>query len=299
VIVFGVGSLYDGINRYVTFGWMFHQAQEAQGQGSLWNFLSYPFYTFVLEGIFFAIIFWANIYLVFQKQWSKLLPFGLVVLQMILFSFAAEKGARYLCVLLPFMAIAAALCADYFINLKVKKFLISFFILFACYVMSTMSMKIIFSSTQYDAAVNFILKHDPKAGILSTQPLVEQLYVQDEKAIRECPKNLADMINLYKQGFRYLIIDPQVYISWTKDTQRFSPPLIDFLEMIREKVPPLKSFNHLNAVLMNRFVLDHNQNLLQSISFLSESNKAEYGQIRVYDIGQCLLTLKKQALERN
>ena len=52
-------------------------------------------------------------------------------------------------------------------------------------------------------------------------------------------KNLSDFVNLYKQGYHYLILDPQAYISWTKDTQRFSPPLIDYLQWIYDDVPPV------------------------------------------------------------
>ena len=295
-IVFFIGSLYGGINFQITFGWMFHQAQEAKAEhGNLLNFFSYPYYTFVLEGLFFAFIFWANMYLMIKKQHSRLLPFILVLLQMGIFSFAAEKGARYLCVVLPFMAIAAAGSADYFLSFnKIKKFS-TLVILLSCIFMGVKSFQVMISTTDYPQAVNLVLNHDPKAKILSTQPLVEQLYVKNEENVKECPKNLMDFISLYQQGYRYLILDPQVYISWTKDTHRFSQPLIDFLEFINEKVPPKAVFLHLNKTLLERFVLDHNQNLGQSIIFLSESSRGNYGQIKIYDIGQCLMLLKQQA----
>ncbi len=91
---------------------MFHQAQDAGGKFNPVNFLSYPYYVFALEGFFFACFFWGNIYFIKFKEYLKLLPFGIVVLQMLIFSFAAEKGARYLCVVLPFMAAAAAVVID-------------------------------------------------------------------------------------------------------------------------------------------------------------------------------------------
>ena len=139
-IVLFVGCLYGGINLHVTLAWMFHQAQDAGGKFHPINFLSYPYYVFALEGFFFACFFWGNIIFplffikrlaasaacrhricnsissvlggVDFKEYSKLLPFGLVVLQMLIFSFAAEKGARYLCVVLPFMAAATAVVID-------------------------------------------------------------------------------------------------------------------------------------------------------------------------------------------
>src|SRR5471030_761015 len=91
---------------------MFHQAEDAGGKFNPVNFISYPYYVFALEGFFFACFFWGNIYLVKLKVYSKLLPFGIVVLQMLIFSFAAEKGARYLCVVLPFLAVASAVAID-------------------------------------------------------------------------------------------------------------------------------------------------------------------------------------------
>ena len=109
-IVFLVGSLYGGVNLHVTFAWMFHQAEDAGGKFNPVNFISYPYYVFALEGFFFACFFWGNLYLVQElKNTKSFFTFrhgG--VLQMLIFSFAAEKGARYLCVVLPFMAAAAA-----------------------------------------------------------------------------------------------------------------------------------------------------------------------------------------------
>jgi hypothetical protein len=297
-IVFIVGSLYNGINRYVTFGWMSHQAQETkEDNGSfLLNLFSYPYYVFALEGLLFALIFWANIYLAIKKQWPRLLPFILVLIQMAGFSLAAEKGARYLCVVLPLMAIAAAVSVDYFWNLNKQRVYLIGFIVLACLMMSIESSQIVNAQNDYAQAVYLVSAHDPKAGIVSTQALVEQLYVDNDHMIQECPKNLADFMELYKQGYQYLILDPQAYISWTKDTHRFSPPLIDFIQTIEDHVQPVAILNHLNPLLLKRFVLDHNKNLVQSIRFLSEAGEKGYGKIRIYHIGQALMLLKQQAL---
>ena len=86
-----------------------------------------------------------------------------------------------------------------------------------------------------------------------------------------CPNDLYSLVDLYKQGARYLILDPQAYISWTADGRRFSPPLDDFLEITLKNVTPLQTFPHLNNILLNRFVLDHNEQILDSITFLSHA----------------------------
>jgi hypothetical protein len=295
IIVFVVGSLYDGINRYVTFGWMSHQAKEAQGQGSLINIFSYPYYVFALEGILFGLLFWSNLYLTIQKQWSRLLPFFLVLLQMGIFSLAAERGARYICVVLPLIAVSTAVVVDYLLSVSPKKIYVMGFVFLACVGMGVQSIKIVDSNTHYAKAVQLVLTHDPKARIVSTQATVEGLYVNDENAVKECPKSLGEFIALYREGYRYLILDPQIYISWTKDGQRFSPPLIDFLQFIEDQVPPLMVYEHLKRPLLRRFVLDHNQNLWKSVTFLNGAYRQGYGQIRVYDMGQCLMQLKQQA----
>jgi hypothetical protein len=299
-IVFLVGSLYGGINNSVTFAWMFHQAQDAGGKFNPINFLSYPFYVFILEGIIFACFFWGNLYLLKFKEYSKFLPFGIVVLQMLIFSFAAEKGARYLCVVLPFMAAAAAVamddCWERFV--KARMWVLTMGVL-AVISMIYLSGSIAMARTDYENAVQFITDHDPQAVIVSTQPLVEGLFLTDENRIIPCPRDLYSLVNLYKQGARYLILDPQAYISWTADGRRFSPPLYDFLEIALKDVRPIQTFPHLNKILLNRFVLDHNEQILDSIKFLSVAQSEEYGKIRVYDLASVFVIIKKYSGEGN
>jgi hypothetical protein len=288
-----IGCLYGGANLQITTAWMFHQAEDAGGKFNPINFLSYPFYVFALEGIFFACFFWGNVYLIKLKEYQKLLPFGLVVLQMAMFSFAAEKGARYLCVVLPFMAAAAAVVLNeaWVKFVKFRSWIVGLSSL-ALVGMVYLSTCLALASTDYENAVHFITDHDPQAVIVSTQPLVEGLFMADERRIVACPKDLASLAELYKNGARYLIMDPQAYISWTADGRRFSPPLIDFLEAVFKGVPPLGTFPHLNQILLGRLVLDHNEQILDSVSFLSKAQSQEYGKIRVYDLGSVFTALK-------
>ena len=142
--------------------------------------------------------------------------------------------------------------------------------------------------TDYENAVRFITDQDPQAVIVSTQPLVEGLFLADDKQVIPCPKDLNSLMELYKEGAKYLILDPQAYISWTTDGRRFSPPLYDFLETIIKGVQPLQTFPHLNNILLKRFVLDHNEQIIDSLKFLSISNSRGYGKIRVYELGAVL-----------
>jgi len=292
-VVLFIGCLYGGINLYVSFAWMFHQAADAGGKFNPVNFISYPYYVFVLEGFFFACFFWGNIYIFKFKEYSKLLPFGIVVLQMLIFSLAAEKGVRYLCVVLPFMAAGAAVVIDdtWQRYVKLRIWILSVGIL-AVIAMIYLSTSIAMARTDYEKAVHFITDQDPQGVIVSTQPMVEGLFMRDEKRIVPCPNDLSSLVDLYKQGARYLIVDPQAYISWTLDGRRFSPPLDDFLETTLKEATPLQSFPHLNNILLQRFVLDHNEQILDSIQFLSVARAQEYGKIRIYDLGAVLSVLQ-------
>ncbi|MBF0571905.1 MAG: glycosyltransferase family 39 protein [Candidatus Omnitrophica bacterium] len=294
-LVISVGSLYGGVNNQVTFAWMFHQAQDAGGKFNFVNFLSYPYYIFVLEGFFFALIFWASIFLSLSREYSKILAFGMVLLQMLIFSFAAEKGARYLCVVLPFMAVAAAtvidLCWRQWPGRQARIVIIAVCVL-GLAKMIFLSGSIALASTDYEKAVRFITNRDPQAVIVSTQPLVEGLFLNDDKRIHSCPNDLYSLVSLYKQGARYLILDPQAYITWTSDGRRFSPPLDDFLETALKDVQPLQVFPHLNQGLLNRFVLDHNEQIIDSMTFLSRSQSMHYGEIKIYDLGSVFSALQ-------
>jgi hypothetical protein len=142
--------------------------------------------------------------------------------------------------------------------------------------------------TDYENAVDFITDRDPQALIVSTQPVVESLFLSNEKKMVPCPNDLYSLLNLYKQGARYLILDPQAYISWTINGRRFSPPLDDFLETALKSVQPIETFPHLNNILLKRFVLDHNEQIIDSLTFLSHAQAEQYGRIRIYDLGTIL-----------
>ncbi len=283
VVVFGIGGLYGGINAKVNLGWMLNQAQESHAHRHVINFLSFPYYFFKLENIFFALFLAFNIYLIIRRKFDGALPFILVFMQMVLFSFAAEKGARYLCVVLPFAAMAVA----HAVNQLKQEFpvrraavngaavLMIAGLLWNSYLLSK-------GSTDYGKAVAMVLAQDPQAKIISTQPLVESLYIDDVKRIVPCPKDPGEFLQLLSQGYRYLILDPQVYISWTADGERFTPSLMPHLELVRQRLAPLAVLSHIEGGFLERFVLDHNQDLNNSLEFL-ESAKGR-GSIYIYDL---------------
>lgn len=282
-MIIGIGLLDGGVNLYVNFGWMFHQAGESQAYRQGVNFLSFPYYVFDLEHPLFAIAFFANLALVAGRRTQFQLPFILTIAHMVLFSFAAEKGVRYLCVVLPLLAMSAAYALVYSYKKYVKfqgAVAIAIGLIVAGFLYK--SIEIARFKTDYNAAIESILAKNPQAKIISTQPLVESLFLPNEKSIVALPKEPAQFAALIKQGYRYLVLDPQAYISWTDTQERFSRPLLSYVEFVRAKVSPVAEFKHMNKALLERFVLDHNQSLPRSLEFIRTST--DEGQIYIYDL---------------
>jgi 4-amino-4-deoxy-L-arabinose transferase-like glycosyltransferase len=292
-MVYWIGSLNEGSNRFITWAWMSRQAQLAPQQWHWVNVFSYPYYLFALEGVLFFLAFFLNLYWVVKKQWSRVLPFALMITQMLIFTFASEKGARYLCVVLPFAAMAAAVAFYEIVlnNPAVQRLRWAPILLCAALILTPLqkSWAIARSGSAYDTVAGKIREKDPQAKMLATQPLILGLFSRDVVA---APKTVRDMIILFAQGHRYLIIDPQAYVSWTASNEKFTPQLIDYLGFIRDHMPPVYVADHLNRTMLERFVLDHNENLVNSVRFLNVKAK-DFGAIYVYDLKECLQTMQR------
>ncbi len=285
-----IGNLDLAENALVTYSWMFHQADLARDQFDWINVLSYPYYLFRLESFIFGILFFGNVYFIWKKEWPKLVPFAIVCFQMLMFSLPAEKGARYLCVVTPFMAMAvAALVVALFEKTKTVSIVLSVLLISSLFYKS---FQIVQSRSAYGPAMAFLNERDPNARVLSTQPWIELLYAKDKKSVYETPHQINGLFALYSNGFRYLILCPQTYISWTKDGNRFTEDLENYLPFFQFNVKPINVFEHLNQVMLERFVFEHNENLRRSIKFLNSSD-SHLGEIRIYDIKQGLTEISQ------
>ncbi|MFA5060559.1 MAG: glycosyltransferase family 39 protein [Candidatus Omnitrophota bacterium] len=288
-LVLMIGSIDKG--RYITvvFAWMFHQADLAQSQRHFLDLFSYPYYIFRLEGIVFATLFFANGYYLMKRQWQRAFCFSLACFYMLIFSLTAEKGARYLCVMLPFMAMAVAGFLEQLFskdNLKInRKFVVIItIILFAGLIVR--SIDVAQFRSDYKNSVKYIRAVSPQFKIITTQPWIQKLYVSQDD-VAEMPKNYEALLGAYKKGYRYLIICPQAFISWTDNKEKFDPHLLPYLKFITTFVEPVKTFSHFNNRLLERFVFEHNENLKTSVQFLS-SGKKDLGALRVYDLKTCI-----------
>lgn len=296
LIVFGVGAIDHGANTYVTFGWMFHQSHLAKGTFDPVNLLSYPYYIFKLEGIIFGLLFFGNIYLTIKKKWKEVFPFMFVLLFMLVFSLPQEKGVRYLTCAMPFMVMAAAcLINTIHVNRSPRWIKVLSVLIFLLLIAGQISESFHISrfKNDYQSSISEIKRIDPQAKFISTQSLVQKMFADDYTDVVEFKYGLPYLLSLYSQGYRYLIVGPQAYISFTEDQKRFSPPLKGYLQFFRNNVPPVKSYNHFNSRLLTRFVLEHNENLRQSLDFLKRSKEEDFQKLNVYDINLCFAYIKQ------
>ncbi|HLD69948.1 MAG TPA: glycosyltransferase family 39 protein [Candidatus Omnitrophota bacterium] len=321
-----IGNLDMKQNAVVTYAWMFHQADLTKGHFNWFNLFSYPYYLFRLESFLFGVFFWGNLYYLYppslnyfrvqlrritrrssnvktlersgdRREWNKLFPFALVCFQMLIFSFPADHAARYLCVVTPFMAMAAASLVVSILEqakdqvLKAATVGICVFALMSLFVKS---FQIVASHSDYKPSMEFLTQGNPNARILSTQPWIQKLYVADQKKVLDCPHTFERFVEFYTNGFRFLILCPQAYISWTESGQKFTFRLENYLGFVSSSVKPVKVFGHLSRVMLERFVFEHNEDLWQSVVFLNSSRK-DLGAIRVYDIREILVEMRQEA----
>lgn len=295
-----IGNLDMQQNALVTYTWMLHQANLAEGHFNWFNLFSYPYYLFRLESFLFGALFFGNLYYIYRREWNKLFPFALVCFQMLIFSFPADHAARYLCVVTPFMAMAAAsLGASIWEQAKDRllKAATVGICLLALMSLFVKSFQVAASHSDYKPSIEFLTQKNPNARILSTQPWIQKLYVADQKKVADCPHTFERFVQLYKNGFRFLILCPQAYISWTEDGKKFTFKLENYLGFVRSSVKPVKVFGHLNRVMLERFVFEHNEDLWQSVTFLNSQRK-DLGAIRVYDMREILAQMRQEANRR-
>ncbi len=287
--VFVIGNIDNGRNTFLTFIWMFHQADLAGEVFHPVNFLSYPYYLFRLEHWLFGIVFFLSFYGFRKKSLPKMLPMIFVLLMMAIFSLPSEKGARYLCVTFPFMAMSVAYGVVCFYE-RFPKFQARAVVAAVCLLMlaglGVKSYSVALIRSDYRASAEYILSLDPQAKWFSTQELVQNLYVSDSSRVLPCPRSFEELAQEFTKGYAYLVVGPQAYVSRVPGDERFSIQLVGYLEYIKRTVKPIQVFPHFSDVMLERFVFEHSGNLPQSIRFLNAAKKDGFapGRLYVYDV---------------
>ncbi|MDP2654783.1 MAG: glycosyltransferase family 39 protein [Candidatus Omnitrophota bacterium] len=287
-VVILTGSFHGGENTRIISAWLFHQAQMAEGSTDILNILSYPYYLFRLEHGLFGLLFFSSIFFFARRDWVAVFPFALACVQMLIFSFASEKGARYVCVMMPFMAAASAYALESFVRMAGGRLLLKAgligvsLLMFGC--LGYKSLLIAASGSDYRSSMQWILSRSPQAKVASTQHWVQNLYVPNPSHVKELPHQFEGLLRLREQGFQYIVVCPQSYISWTDKDERFNTQLIGYLDFLSSRVKPEVVLKHFDDVMLERFVFEHNANLRRSIAFLRVARRYGLGTLRVYSL---------------
>ncbi len=279
-----IGSMDRAQNMNTIYAWTFHQADLAQVHMDWFNFFSYPYYLFTLESFALGTLFFANVYLIVRKEWQYSFPFLLSLLLMGIFSLTSDRAVRYLCVALPFIAMAVAFLIVFIFEKekRIPKTLTIAGTIFLILSLIPKTASLALAHSDYKSSVEFLRRGDPKARILSTQPWIQKLFVTNENDVMPAPYGFRRLIDWYLKGYHYVIVDPQSYISYTFNGEKFDLRLKGCLGIIDSHLKPIKVFPHFNSAILERIVFEHNENLGQSISFLN-NNRERLGTLRIYD----------------
>ena len=290
-----IGSALDAANMKVVFSWVFHQEQMAEGQFSWVNLLSYPYYLFRLETWPFAFCFFAGIgYMIWRQRGALFLPAVLVLAQMGVFSLTSEKGARYIAVVLPFVCMVVAYGLLSFWG-EVSRSWRRGVMLFAAGVlvfMAIQSFQLARASSAHEKAVKELLSRDPDVKFFSSQELVDVLYLENKNNVQAVPRDFQRFSEEFGKGSRYLILDPQSYVSLTQGP-KFTKGLRDYLGFIDGFQTPVRVYAHMNRAFLDRFVLEHSENLTQSIAFINDKDIAKFSSLRVYDLSRVVPQMRR------
>jgi 4-amino-4-deoxy-L-arabinose transferase-like glycosyltransferase len=290
-----IGSLLDAANSRVIFAWVFHQEQMAGGRFSWVNLLSYPYYLFRLETWPFALLFFGNIYFVVRKRWNVLLPFILVLVQMAIFSFTPEKGARYLAVMLPFAVMSVAFLIWEFVQDARERFRIAAILVgaFLAVGLTGKSFQLALASSAHAEAIHYLkASKGEDVKFFSSQELVDVLYLTHRKNVKAVAQNFNGLVADYNSGFHTLILDPQAYVSLCQG-DKFTKQLKDYLTYIDGNLRPVKTFQHMNEAFLERFVFEHSENLAQSVRFLADKDIQKLSSIKIYDLEEAVPVMQR------
>ncbi len=287
IVLVLVGSMMGGTQMRYTFAWIFHQQDMTAGK-RLWSeILAYPYYLFRLENWIFACSFFASVYFLIKRNWKFSWPLLIVCLQMALFTLASDRGARYMAIVIPFMAMssAALICAVYDgMSSKGRKAAVLVLTGVMFLGMAFRSLSLASDVSAYRPSVEYLLARKGDVRFLSTQEIIQRLYLQERGNVQPAPVDPLLFLQFYAKGYRYLVIDPQAYIAYTGNDFKWGLPLESYLGFIDQHAQPIKTFEHFNRAVMERVVFEHSDNLFQSIRFLDSPDIKRMSSLRIYDL---------------
>jgi len=262
---------------------------------SLWSFMTYPFYLLESEGLLMAALFFMGGFFLRHKP-STRLPFSFVLLQMLVSSLMDEKTARSLSVVLPFVAMTAAVVLlnlrDLFHRLKWK---IAYPVVVAAVIASGLSFSVLvlFFRSDYRAASRWIEDTYTDSRILTVNPYNTILYSSDATVAVYSINSLEDLQAFHAKGYQTILVGPQKFIKKPNLEQEMEGSSPYFIERIEQICQPVKKFPHFTPILMKRFLFEHTNPDLPDLQRVLGSLNARSGQLMIYDIDSCLQELQR------
>jgi hypothetical protein len=292
-VVFGVGALNDGANTKVTFGWMFHQAHSSAGTFDWFNLWSYPFYQFYLESPIWGALFVAQGFRAVRKCDRQSALWIVVFAMMALFSLPQEKGVRYLCSALPLLCLSTGAFLRqgwlFSVDKRWRPALAAVVLLMLGW-HALEGWRISRWTTGYARAVEDLKEKQPYSlKMSSSQPVLMGVIAGEGHLAAKPAVTFSRLVTLRRLGYRYLVLDPQAYVSYTENGYRFEKKLTPFLEFIRKNIPPETVYPHFSKRLLARFVLEHNENLRRSLAFIRYAKDQPVNRLYVYDINKIFI----------
>lgn len=251
------------------------------------------YFSYILkyEGLIVLSLLFTSILFIRSKN-STAFPLFSVFLYIIICSVMNEKPARTFVMALPFLAILSAVVllnlGVYFNKWGKGCFVKTILIIIIFFISMMKSTDILAYRSDMGRAVAYIKSHYGNSMILTTNWPLTNLAAYPVKSSRIIFETIDDIRQMYNDGARTLITDPQRFIQSTASHHWLDHQTIKFLMDVDQKCDPVRIYPHYNQQMMRRFLDEHiltdTKNLNQFLDDMIEKD----GNLSVYDLKNCL-----------
>ncbi|MBU2600444.1 glycosyltransferase family 39 protein [bacterium] len=252
---------------------------------NIYDFISYPYYLYKLEGIIICLLLIYGVFkLIKSYQPLHFIILSPFLISLIFFGFYSADFPRFFVIALPsiFLIIAKSL-EDLIKSSTSRKKKILILILILIGIFSVPKIRNILSlNSGLRESFKFLeslkdLKH------ITTHEQVSLFYVKDPKLVKDIRsiKNLANLKDLYGEGYHYLLVDTQKYITKFPHFPLESSPL---LVKIESKIKPILVIKE-NRGLYFQYWFEHCVvSFSKTLAFFKNVDKKEVSEVRIYHL---------------
>lgn len=245
------------------------------------DFIAYPYYLYKLEGMVICILLLYGIYKLARNYVSfNFIIFFQFFVSLIFFGLHSADFPRFFVIALPsiFLIISKAL-ADF---IKPKNIIFMVILVLICIFSLPHINSILSLNSGLRKAFNFLSEQGVTKHI-TTHEQVSLFYVQDPNLVRDIRsiESCNNLKNLYNQGYHYLLVDVQKYITKFPHFPFEKSPL---LAEIESKTKPIFTAKD-NRGLHFQFWFEHCLvSFSKTLSFFKNIDKKDISEVRVYHL---------------